>query len=148
MKNTNKKTVVYTAYFNHAKGFTLISSLLRILMISIMVPILTLLLTKFSVQSIEETLSIQQLFFVLQAEINEADEVVASNKHLTLYKDDTLITIKQYGSLLRRTKNNGYEVYHRNIKSFTTEKVPYGVKLKIITTAGGTYERTIVTSPS
>lgn len=134
-------------FLTNESGFTLISSLLRIFIIVMILPMLIFILSKLTLQSMEESLSIQQLFFLIQAEINEADEVAHTQKRLYVSQHDQKITFEQYGALLRRQVNGqGHEVYHRNIKSFNIKSLPYGKEIQIRTLTGETYERIIITS--
>lgn len=133
------------AYRLKQDGFTLISSLLRILIIMITLPILIFVLEKFNVESVEETLSAHQLFFMLQNEINLADHVSFENKRLILTVGDDVIMIEQYGGLIRRRVNRtGHEIYFRNIDTLSFERLPFGGKLKIKTLTGEVYERILL----
>lgn len=128
-------------------GFTLISALVRLLIVTLTLPLLVMLLAKFSVKTIEEPLSIQQFFFLLQMESNLAENVNISNPdRLNLYIKGDVISIEQYGNLIRRRVNaQGHEIYQRDIKDFKLTPLTYGVLVRITSLSGEQYERVLVT---
>lgn len=147
MRKERWRSVVYTELLHKQNGFTLISSLLRIIIIATTLPILIFILSNFKLDSAEESLSIQQLFFMLQNEINLAQDVTLANSRLYLDVDDNIIVIEQYGALLRRRVNGqGHEVYHRDVGSMTLEQLPYGKKIKLKMLTGESYERILLTN--
>lgn len=128
-------------------GFTLVSSLLRIVIISLTLPILVFVFSKLHTNSLEQTLSIEQLFFIMQNEIYEATEVSHTHNQLLLQVDDNTVTFNRYGALIRRQVNNtGHEIYHRNISDFVLKSVANGVMVTITTLTGEVYERILITN--
>lgn len=147
MQRKNQKHVAFMAFMHEQEGFTLISSLLRIFIITITLPVLIVILAKFTVDSAEESLSIQQLFFILQNEFNLADEVDYTKTRVYLRINSSLIIFERYGNQLRRTVHReGHVIYHRNIQSFNVERLPYGIKLKITMLSGDQYERILLSN--
>lgn len=142
------KKGVFSEFLVNEHGFTLISSLLRILIISLTLPLLVFALDKFKPYSVEQTLSIEQLFYILQNEVYLADEVTYNQyNRLLLEVDNNTISIEKYGALLRRRVNNeGHEVYYRDIRDFTIKSVESGVVVTITTLSGDVYERILVTN--
>ena len=128
-------------------GFTLIGSLLRMVIISMTLPLLILLLAKVKVNANIESMSVQQFFFMLQNEINLVDRVSYDKETLYLHEVEYTASIERYGQYLRRRVNNqGHEIYYRGIEKFTVEKHPVGIKVFLTTNTGDMYERILYTN--
>lgn len=138
---------VYSELLMNECGITLISSLLRILIIVLTLPILLFVFQKMHTNPLEETLSIEQLFIIMQNEIYDATEVSHTHNQISLTVNNKIITFNRYGRLIRRQVDNaGHEIYHRNIVDFAVQSVTNGVLITITTSTGGVYERILVTN--
>src|SRR5699024_3839166 len=147
MRKKERKNAVCTEFGRCETGFTLVSSLLRLLIIIITLPMLILMYSKFTVKPYEERLSIQQLFFILQNEVYLAKEVTHGNNLLRFTVNHDHITFERYGRLLRRRVNDeGHEIYLRNIDSFLLERSSNGIKITITMMTGEAYERILITN--
>lgn len=146
LKNV-QKNVAFTEFLKYEDGFTLINSLLRLFLISISLPILVFVFTKIKVISNEESLMVNQLFFILQNESFTAEDVYQIGNRLYFKLNHVEVaTIEQYNNVLRRrVDNRGHEIYLRNIQSFHLEPLNYGINIKIETEKGDIYERTLIT---
>lgn len=138
---------VYTELLMNECGMTLISSLLRILIIVLTLPILLFVFQKLHTNPLEETLSIEQLFIIMQNEIYDATEVSHTHNKISLTVNNKIVTFNRYGRLIRRQVDDaGHEIYHRNIVDFAVQSVTNGVMITITTSTGGVYERVLVTN--
>lgn len=138
---------VYTELLMNECGMTLISSLLRILIIVLTLPILLFVFQKLHTNPLEETLSIEQLFIIMQNEIYDATEVSHTHNKISLTVNNKIVTFNRYGRLIRRQVDDaGHEIYHRNIVDFAVQSVINGVMITITTSTGGVYERVLVTN--
>lgn len=147
MQNIKMKSDVYSEYRMNERGFTLISSLLRLLIIVLTLPVLVFVFSKFKVDPIEDTLSLQQFFYILQNEMYLAHDVTYTNNQLLLSKNNKVVSFERYGGLIRRRVNNtGHEVYHRNVNNFEVNGVTNGIIVTITTTSGDVYERILTTN--
>src|SRR5699024_11834490 len=88
MQRIKKKIFVYIDSKNDEDGFTLLSSLLRLMMISIVLPLLLFILTKITVLPMQSSMSVHQLFFIIQNELYRAREVTNSKNQLTYINEE------------------------------------------------------------
>lgn len=128
-------------------GFTLIASLLRMVIISITLPLLILMIAKFKVNANIESMSVQQFYFMLQNEINLVEGVSYDRDKLYLHEAEHTVLIERYGQFLRRRVNNeGHEIYYRGIEKFSVDNHPFGIKVHLTTNTGDNYERILYTN--
>lgn len=141
------KIFAFTEFHKLEAGFTYISSLIRLMIITISLPILLYGLSKVKVIPSEESLMIHQLYFLLQNELYMATHIAHDGKRIYYQLESgEIASIERYQSLLRRrVEGRGHEIYARNIQAVKIESVPYGINMTIETTKGGVYERTLVT---
>lgn len=145
MQRIKKKIFVYIDSKNDEDGFTLLSSLLRLMMISIVLPLLLFALTKITVLPMQSSMSVHQLFFIIQNELYRASEVTYSKNQLTYINEEGNNRIELYGNVLRRRVNfQGHEVYHQNVKSFSITGHPEGLKVTLTLLSGESYERILL----
>ncbi|WP_245690187.1 ComGF family competence protein [Sediminibacillus albus] len=86
-----------------------------------------------------------RLFFQLMAdEINQSKKVDILNNEITLEKfNKDTVTITRYKDVIRRqVLGAGHEILLRNIQQFDVEELPYGIKVKIVSLEGATYDKT------
>lgn len=58
--------------------------------------------------------------------------------------DGTTVTYEKYQTLIRRQVNGtGHEVFIRDIKTLSFEKISYGIKARITTMNGEVYEKNL-----
>lgn len=147
MQKVKVKNVAYMGFVINEQGFTLISSLLRITIISLTLPILVYVFSNLDTNSLEETLSIEQLYFIMQNEIYKASEVSHTHNQLSLKVDNNIVSFSRYGAVIRRQVNKqGHEIYQRDITDFSIKSVSNGLMVTITTHAGDVYERILTTN--
>lgn len=142
------KAFVYMEFLNNETGFTMINLMLRILIISVSLPVFVFVLGKIQVIPSNESLQIQQLYFLLQNDVYIATEVSHDTNRLYFHLEtgETVQIEKYQDTLRRRVNQKGHEIYARNIHSFSLHSLPYGIIVSIETTKGGIYERTLITN--
>jgi len=131
-------------------GFTLLSSLMAIMIIGLILPLIAnLYQTTATLPTYTEEISIQQFFQFLRDDLSEgvSYQVKKDELQITLY-DGTLVTIEKYNDLIRRQVNRkGHEIYLRDIENVFFKKIPYGISASIISSKGVKYEKHIVFYP-
>jgi len=144
-KNERKK-FVYMAINLRERGFTLLSTLLIILIISITMPLLTSLLSSISYSTNDDTFSIQHFFYFLRNDLLAAvDYKVEHNKLFLDLPSKKTAMIEKYGSVIRRQiDGKGHEIYLRDVKELTFKPKSYGVYTKVTSIQGEIYEKTII----
>jgi len=133
-------------YLHNNSGFTLINSLLRIAMLMLSLPILVTLLAKVSVNDSSESLQIQQLFYLIQQEINDAENMYTAQNRLYLKtRTNEIVSIELYGQTIRRrVDQSGHEIYARNILNVQFVELSYGIQMSVQTNKGETYETILI----
>jgi len=145
MQKKKMRNSVYTELLINERGVTLINSLLRILIIALTLPILLYVFQKLHTNPLEETLSIEQLFIIMQKELYDATEVSHTDNKISLKVNNKMITFTRYGRIIRRQVDHaGHEIYHRDIVDFAVKSVTNGLLVTITTSTGGVYERVLI----
>lgn len=146
MQKIGTNSFVYMEWRNNELGITLISHLLRLVIILITLPIIVFSINNIKVLPLSESLKVQQFFFILQLEAYTAKNVYTSNNQLffTLSTGETAQFHNYQDVIRRQVQGRGHEIYLRDVKSLMTTELPYGVHVQVTTLKGDTYERTLV----
>lgn len=145
MLNKRKKTIVCTA-INDENGFTLVSMLFTIVVISVTIPFLITLIKSVSYSTSYEISSIQHFFYFLRDDLIKATSYSVRNNKLYLetFSGEVAI-IEKFGSVVRRQVNGkGHEVYLRDVKDLLFTSHPNGIQATITSLQGEAYEKTII----
>lgn len=146
MLNSARKNYVYTVWWKSETGFTIASHLLKLSVILISVPFFIYVLENVKLLALNETLSLQQFFFILQTEVYVAEHIETNGQmlSLTMPSGETAQIHLYENQIRRRVEEQGHEIYLRNVQGFTIEPLSYGIHVKVTTLKGAIYERTIV----
>lgn len=133
-------------------GYTFVSHLLSLLTILIMMPVIILLLQIIRFGPDNSQIDAQQFFDYLHTEALVTERVeIDQSKNRLIYKKgpedefefDTTVKFEQYKNRIRRTVNNGNEIYLRSVDTFQITPVSYGFRVKLMMENGEVYEKTI-----
>lgn len=154
MQFKNKNRSVFTAFSKDERAFTLISMLMGLSFLAMTLPFLIHTLQTVRLDSHYEELSIQQFFTVMRMELlNTKDVTVENGKTKISYEvsqsqtsgTPEIATIELYNNLVRRqVEGLGHEVYLRNIKTISFERISHGIHVTILGIEGGLYEKSII----
>lgn len=145
LKNA-KKNIVYMALKGNEEGFTLLSMMFTIVVISLTIPFLMALLKAMPYTTNYNATSIQHFFYFLRDDLLLATNYSIQNNKLYLeLTSGEIATIEKYDSLIRRqVDHKGHEVYVRDVKDLLFTNHPYGIQVMITTLQGEIYEKTII----
>ncbi|HLR80676.1 MAG TPA: ComGF family competence protein [Bacillota bacterium] len=146
MLNKRMKKYVCMVKRNDDRGFSIVSMLLIMTVLSITLPLLSILLQKSSFEHDYDAISVQQFFMFLRNDLLEAKTytVDEENLHLQLANGQTA-TISQYQQDIRRqVDGKGHEIYLADIQQLTFTSLPFGIRTTVTTLQGETYEKSIV----
>lgn len=127
-------------------GFTLISTLISLMLVLISLPLIYQLV--YEVKSISKSeLSPYKFMVFIKDDIHRSEKMIAKDNKLYFYlASEEIAVIEQYGELIRRRVDNlGHEIYLREIKNLQTENLEHGVKVIINSKNGEKYEKTFKT---
>lgn len=148
MLKTKEIPSVYTDFPKNKQGFTMISSLFTLIIISLTLPLFIYLLqSTYNYTTNHEQFSIQHFFlFFLQDEMKHSTDYNISNNQLQLSSSTgDLISFQLQGELvIRKVNQKGYEVYLRNTDKIYFSPNDYGMKVSITTNKGEQYEKQII----
>ncbi|RDW19193.1 hypothetical protein CWR48_09085 [Oceanobacillus arenosus] len=149
MLNMQKKRFVYTEYMHHEHGFTFISMLFAIAILSITLPFTGYLLKATASQSNYEEISVYQFFQFVRDEVVKSTGMYIANGKLHLQQkinnQQAIATIEKYESLIRRqVDGTGHEIFLRDVQDLTFFEDPYGIKINVTTLEGNTYDKRII----
>lgn len=146
MAKLNRKQTVYMDYLCNDKGFTLISFLLVMVLISFTFPLISHVLKLTSFKSNYEDISVNHYFHFLRDELLDAVDYEIHGKTLFLQlpngKKSSFRLYKDY--ILRQVNSEGHEIYLRNVKEIKFYPLSYGIQTVIVTTEGDRYEKSII----
>ncbi|WP_047979922.1 competence type IV pilus minor pilin ComGF [Ornithinibacillus contaminans] len=129
-------------------GYTLYKLLFILAIIAICLPLQIAILKSLQLPASYEEISIQQFFHFIQQDVIKAEGVQLANDKIILELDGDLVTIEEYGRLIRRQVNRqGHEIYLRDIGNMTISPLPYGFTIGISSLQGEIYEKDIVFYP-
>src|SRR5690625_3232016 len=128
------------------QGFTLINHLLRLVILFIFLPLLTLIISRAEMIHKNNIEDVYQFYIFVQNEINLASELnkVGNDLYITDINDH-VIKISQYKDVIRRQVNQeGHEILLRNVQDMKIKAKERGFSLEIHLMNGESYERIIV----
>lgn len=127
-------------------GFSFLSMLLMLTIISMTIPLLSILIKTIDYESNYEEISVQQFFHMLQNDIIKTSHIDINQDSLAIYlPNGDIANIEQYKNVLRRQVNNqGHEIYHRGVEAISFHTLPYGVRVILKTTTGEHYEKELI----
>lgn len=123
-------------------AFTLISTLISLSLVLISLPLIYQLISEVkSIKNLE--ISPYKFMVFIKDDIHRSEQLIAKDNKLYFYlSTDEVVTVEQYGELIRRkVDNRGHEIYLRDISDFQTMNLNYGVKITIIFKDGEKYEK-------
>ncbi|MBP2078201.1 competence type IV pilus minor pilin ComGF [Oceanobacillus polygoni] len=144
MRKIPMNSFAFTDYQHPEKGFTFVTVLLMITILSISLPLLGYMIQSVNSKSNYSEISVQQFFQFVRDDIIDATNIQVTTGKLYLIKPHEQITasLELYGSLIRRQVNGkGHEIYLRDVEGITFTPLPYGVQVTVITTSGEKYEK-------
>ncbi|WP_379601261.1 competence type IV pilus minor pilin ComGF [Oceanobacillus profundus] len=144
MRKIQKNSSVFMDYKQHEKGFTFITVLCSIVILSVSLPLLGYLLQSMNSKSTYSEISVQQFFQFVRDDIIDATNIYVTNRKLYLVKphENKTATLELYGTLVRRQVNGkGHEIYLRDVVGISFTPLPYGVQVTVITTSEERYEK-------
>ena len=139
-----KKNFVYPGYLKNEKGFSLLSLLVMMMIVTFTIPFFGYALQSVQIDDDHRDLTVHEFYrFIRDDVIRSYDYEIVNNHTLYLYQDHgQRVTIHRYGNLIRRqVENKGHEIYFRGAKEITFERTIHGFKLILSTEEGVTYER-------
>lgn len=137
------------AFRKNEHGFTFISMLLVLTVISISLPFLAYLTKSANYSTNYDELATNQFFQFLRDDVINATnyrvDPSAPNILILDLDDGTTATIGQYKDLIRRQVDGvGHEIYLRDIKGLAFSTHSYGIRSSITTLQGEYYEKKII----
>lgn len=141
-----RKRSVYTTFHKNGQGFTLIELLIGLTIFSTILLLLPSVFKLVDLNSQTDEMAVRQFFHFATDEIQvSAGRSINNNRIQLITSNNNTVTISHYNQLIRRQVNGtGHEVLVRNITEFKVEPTQNGVNLKIQTTNGDVYEKTII----
>lgn len=129
---------------NRDAGFTLVETLLSLMILLLTIPFVIYFLSNLQVED-ENHLSVEQFFVFIRNDAISAQNVTVDGTRLYFHLESgETAKIEQYNQLIRRQVNGqGHEIYLRDVVSFKLELRNEGVKVFVETVEGETYEKTI-----
>ncbi|WP_080874599.1 competence type IV pilus minor pilin ComGF [Oceanobacillus timonensis] len=155
MPNKKQKQNVSMPYWNNQKGFTLISMLVALTVLTLTLPFVHYALSTLSLkQTYTEALSMQQFFIHLHDDIIASTSIhVADNQLHIRFLDrndntEKTATFSQYNHSIRRQVNRqGHEIYLHDVSDVAFEEQTNAIFLTITKESGEVYEKTIYNAP-
>lgn len=147
MLKMKKKITAFMHTKQSNKGFTFVSMLFALMVISMTLPLLTAFLKSISFSASYDLTSVQHFFYFLRNDLLKAVSFFVNNNNQLYFELNTgeIVIIEQYGSLIRKqVDGKGHEVYLRDVKNFSLKDLSYGIKVTVETIQGDAYEKTIV----
>lgn len=144
MLKINQKKSACTIIHSNERGFTLVTILFSLAIISTTLALIPTLYRLIDQQSYTDELSIRQFFHFLSNEIHENDfnYVEANTIYVSKHNGDK-ISISYYQDMIRKqTNQTGHEVLVRNIQTFNVEELSYGIHVTIKANTGEIYAKT------
>lgn len=144
MLKINQKKSAYTIIQSNERGFTLVTILFSLAIISTTLALIPTIYRLLDQQSYTDELSIRQFFHFLSNEIHENDfNYVQANTIYVTKQTGEKISISSYQDMIRKqTNQTGHEILVRNIHTFIVEELSYGIHVTITTITGEIYAKT------
>ena len=148
MRYREKKNSAFLEYPHREAGFTFISTIFMLFVLSLSLPFLGHLIKAAGYGTNYEELSINQFYQFMRDDFIRATRtnVIGNRLYLGLDEDGGEIAIyEKYGNSIRRQVNGrGHEIYLQNVDDITFTPQQYGVKIKLISKSGAEYDKSIV----
>lgn len=137
--------MVSQSQFKNERGFSYITTLLALVIIVISLPILSFILNKLTSPKVYDDIQYKQFFHFIRDDALRASNVQALNDSIVFdMREGKAATLSLDKNLIKRqVQGKGYEVYVRNVKSFSAIQNDYHIKVKITSNKGDVYEKTI-----
>lgn len=131
--------------FDNDRGFTLIPTLLALVIIVIVLPILSFILSKLTEPKVFDDIKYEQFFHYIYHDALRADSVHVHNNTIVfaVRTGDQAVLSRHKDVIRRQVEGVGHEIYARDVKSFTAEQEEHCITVKIISTKGDIYGKTI-----
>lgn len=132
---------------NNETGFTMITSLLTIVIIAITLPLISFVFNQINSPELSDDIKYSQFFNFIHDDILRANNIYV-NGHTLMFetRTDELATVSQYYNIIRRQVNGvGHEVYVRDVQDFSVKQNNHYIQLKLVSIEGDVYEKTIPT---
>lgn len=146
MQKIERKKYAYMGFKHHEQGFTFITVLLTITILTITLPFLGYMIQAANYESNYEETSVQQFFQFVRDEVIQSTSFQVKDKKLYLnqqYKHVSA-TLELYGSFVRRQVNGqGHEIYLRDVKDVSFTPLPFGIHISVTMLSGDKYEKSI-----
>lgn len=144
-----RKQFVCMDFRKNEQGFTFISMLLVLTLISISLPFLAYLTKSASYSTNYDEIATNQFFQFLRDDVIHATSYRVKPSAPTILilelADGTTATIGQYKDLIRRqVDREGHEIYLRDIKEVAFSTYSYGIRASVTTLQGEYYEKKII----
>lgn len=145
MLKRSRKQSVYTVIRQNEAGFTFLTLLVTLTIFSVTIPFVSYLLKSVDYATYQEEIAVQHFFQFFRDDLLQAiDYDIAQDKITMTRSTDEKVTIEQYDNLIRRRTRGGNEIYLRDVQRVSFEKHPYGIRARITTEQGDTYDKTII----
>ncbi|WP_156290735.1 competence type IV pilus minor pilin ComGF [Oceanobacillus salinisoli] len=146
MLEKKQKHSVFMGCLKIEKGFSYVTMLLAITIISMTLPFIGYLIQATSqLSSNYHELSTQQFFQFLRDELIQSTEVNIYNNKMKLTQGETIATIEHYEDVIRRqVDGTGHEILLRDVQNADFRRSPYGITIQITNSKGEIYDKNIV----
>src|SRR5699024_7436377 len=146
MLNKRMKKYVCMVKRNDDRGFSIVSMLLIMTVLSITLPLLSILLQKSSFEHDYDAISVQQFFMFLRNHLLEAKTYTVDEEtlHLQLATEKNITNLKYQQYIHRQYHGKCHEIYLAYIQQLSYTSLPFGIRMTVTTLQGETYEKSIV----
>ncbi|WP_209364988.1 ComGF family competence protein [Sediminibacillus dalangtanensis] len=136
---------VYMLIPQNSKGFTLISLLFGLAILLMVLPCVGIFYQSLPTENHYQEQAVRLAFQFLADQSEQSVEMrVEGNDLLFESEEGSIISISQYEDLLRRqVSGEGHEILLRNVSDFSTELLPFGLKMTVVMGGGEQYEKII-----
>ncbi|HLS60614.1 MAG TPA: ComGF family competence protein [Virgibacillus sp.] len=140
------KSFAYMERMNNNAGFTFISLLITLIIISTTLPLLVQLTKTVSYRTNYSELSIHQFYHFLRDDLIEATAFQVSEHTLKLrLSNGESASYSMYGRLIRRqVDGQGHEIYVRDVKDIIFTELSYGILAEVTSLEGDVYEKVLI----
>lgn len=148
MLKKNKKQFVYMDTRRSDSGFTFLSLLMTLTILCVTLPFAAYLLKSVDTSTYQEEIAVQHFFQFLRDDLLQAtDYEFTKDKIIMTRPENEKVTIEQYDNQIRRRVRGGNEIYLRDVKHASFEEQPHGIRARITTEEGETYDKIIIYYP-
>lgn len=127
------------------KGMSLVTTLLAVVIIVVALPLLSFVLNKLTEPKLYEDIKFEQFFHFIRDDALRSNDVRAVKNTLIFdVRNGDTATLSMYKDNIRRQVGGvGHEIYLRDVKLFEVTQQTYSIDVKIKSTTGGVYAKTI-----